>query len=525
LVNAGLPDSSPAGLSTSARLAVINWNEVVVYPAGSSPLDLRLAPSLTAPPDWKMATALPVATRAGDTTKFTPVSLETLVDSPVLIGAHLLDAPIGSADGPPHFLHIACDSPEGLKLEPALKSKFDQLVSEATALFGPRHYGSYHFLLTLSDHVDHSGLEHHESSDNRVKERTLIDAEVFRAYADLLPHEFAHSWNGKFRRPGEMVMRDLQEPQRLRLLWVYEGLTQYLGWVLAARSGFRPPEEFRDNLALAASSMQNSTGRTWRSLEDTAATISVLWWSRQDGGSRRRSYWDVYAEGALIWLEVDCLIREQTKGARSLDDFCQRFFGGRGGNPEVKPYTFDDVVADLDAVASYDWATLLRQRVSSPTAAAPLGGLERSGWRLTYAETPSKVQEARDREWLHAIDLAPSIGVLIKDDGTIVDVVPRQPAERAGVGPGMKVVAVNMRRFSPTVLRSAIAGTKDGADGLELLVENAEFFQVCKLDYVGGARFPRLERDDTRPDLLSAIIKPLTNADAGTASGTEETRP
>jgi predicted metalloprotease with PDZ domain len=221
-------------------------------------------------------------------------------------------------------------------------------------------------------------------------------------------------------------------------------------------------------------------------------------------------------------LEVDCLIREQTNGVRSLDDFCRRFFGGPDGKPEVKAYTFDDVVADLNAVAPYDWATLLRQRVGAISETAPRGGIERGGWRLTYAEAPSKLQEAADREWIQGTDLTASIGVVIKDDGTIVDVVPGQPAERAGVAPGMKVVAVNMRRFSPSVLRSAIAATKDGA-GLELLVENAEFFRMCKLDYAGGARFPRLERDDTRPDLLSAIIKPLTKT--GTASGTEETRP
>ncbi|HVP13332.1 MAG TPA: M61 family peptidase [Phycisphaerae bacterium] len=497
-----------AGPSTSAKLAVISWNQVVLYPQGKSPRDLQITAELTVPTGWKIATALPVAEQHGERTTFKPVSLETLVDSPVQCGAYLKDVPVGPSNSPPHFLHIACDSPEGLEFDESFKEGMDRLVAEAGAMFGSRHYRSYHWLLTLSDHVAHFGLEHHECSDNRAAERLLLDETLRLANVDLLPHEYIHSWNGKYRRPLGMTIKDYQDPERTRLLWVYEGLTDYLDIVLSARSGLCSEDEFLDTLAMYAQYTRNVRGRSWRPLQDTAVSFQLFDTARSDGATRRRSGWDVYVEGALIWLEVDCIIREETRNQRSLDDFCRRFFGGPDGPPTVKIYKFNDVVADLNAVAPYDWPELLDRRVRQTSNAPLVDGIERAGWKLAYDFTPSRMHEVSDREWLEATDLSASIGILVKDDGTIVDVVPDEAADRAGIGPGMKVVAVNERRFTPEVLRSAIAATAEGNSPLQLLMENADYFHSYPLDYNGGEKYPCLKRNKDKPDLLADIVKP-----------------
>lgn len=503
-----------AGASTSAKLAVISWNQLVFYPQGRSPRDLQVEADLTVPPGWKIATALPAAASTGELTNFDRVSLETLIDSPALAAAYLKDVPIGPHEAPRHFLHMASDSREGLEIGEALEGKLDRLIAEAGAMFGSRHYRSYHFLLALSDHVTHFGLEHHESSDNRVAERTLIDDGTFLANAALLPHEYVHSWNGKYRRPLDMATKDFQEPQRTHLLWVYEGLTDYLGSVLTARSGLYSPEQFRDSLALNAQYASNSRGRSWRPLQDGAVAFHTFDSSRTDGSARRRGGWDVYVDGGLIWLEVDCLIRRQTQGRRSLDDFCRRFFGGPSGAPMVKPYTLDELAADLNAVAPYDWAKLFADRVTLPLEQPPLGGIELSGWRLTYADAPTELQNAWDQDWGDAADLSASIGLSVKNDGAVADVIPDEAADRAGIAPNMKIVAVNGRRFSTDVLRAAIAATGESDGRLELLAENADYFQTYTLDYHGGEKYPRLQRDDSKPDLLAEITKPLTGQES-----------
>lgn len=498
-----------AGASCSAKLAVVSWNQFVLYPRGTSLREVEFRADLTVPAGWKVASSLPVENRSAERTTFTQVSLETLIDSPVLCGAYMKDITIGSSNGPAHRLHVAADSPEAIRLEPSLIAKFDNLVAEAGALFGSRPYGSYHFLLALSDHVAHFGLEHHQSSDNRVPERLLLDDTLMLAYADLLPHEYIHSWNGKYRRPRDMITRDYQEPQKTRLLWVYEGLTDYLDMVLAARSGLCSADDFNDSLALYAQYVRNMRGRAWRPLDDTAAAFQTFDGDCSDWAAWRRAAWDVYDEGAMIWLEADCLIRGESKGRRSLDDFCRRFFGGANGTPSVKPYVLDDVIADLNAVVPYDWAGFFRQRTAEATNAAPLRGIELGGWRLAYGDAPSSLQQAWDAQWSGATDLSASIGLSVKDDGAVVDVIPGGPADRAGVAPGMNVLGVNMRRFTTDRLCSAIAAARDGQAPLELLVENADYLRVCELDYPEGEKYPRLERNQTKPDLLGEIIKPI----------------
>jgi predicted metalloprotease with PDZ domain len=433
------------------------------------------------------------------------VSLEELADSPVLCGAYFKEVPLGPAEGPPHYLVLACDSAAGLELAPALKAQYERLVAEAGKLFGARHYRSYRFLVTLSDHVRPTGIEHHECSDNRVPERMLIDDAYRKQWtAWLLAHEYAHSWNGKYRRPEGLATADFQQPMKTRLLWVYEGLTEYLGFVLAARSGLYTPELSRENLAVIADWARNQRGRTWRPLEDTAAAAPHLYSARTDWGSRRRGV-DFYDEGALLWLDADTLIREKTGSKKSLDDFCRAFHGGKDGPPEVKPYSFDDIVRTLDGVVAHDWKTFLETRLTATSADPPLDGLARGGWKVVYRDKPGELLKAREGED-KTVDLTAALGLLLKEDGTVVDVVPDKPADKAGVAPGMKLVAVNGRRLSVKGLRQAVAATRRG-EKLRLLVENGDYFETRPLDYAGGERYPYLERDAGRPDLLADIFR------------------
>jgi predicted metalloprotease with PDZ domain len=505
----GAREGFSSAASSTGHLAMINWNQVLLYPRGGNIRATFCRASLKLPAGWKLGTALPIDRTAEQTTTFGRVSLETLIDSPVLCGEHLREVPLGSGEGPPHYLVLAGDSAASVKIPPELKAKYDRLVAEAGALFGTRHYRSYRFLVTLSDHVAHFGLEHHECSDDRVSERMLLDDGPRTLNAELLPHEFVHSWNGKHRRPAEMITDDFQQPQRTRLLWVYEGLTQYLGVVLAARSGLYTPEQCRSRLALIAEWSHNQRGRSWRPLEDTATAAQLLYPARVEGSSWRRGV-DFYDEGVLLWLEIDTLIRQKTDGARSLDDFCRRFHGGKGGAPSVKGYALDDVVKELDAVVSHDWKDLLTKRLTA-TDAPPLAGLQRSGWKLTYGDAPSEIQKVQEAE-NKTVDLTAALGMLLKEDGTVQDVIAGKSADRAGVAPGMKVVAVNARRWSAQGMRTALAATKTGEAKLQLLIENGDLFQTYALEYRGGEKYARLERDpESKKDVLAEIVKPLTN--------------
>ena len=486
---------------SSAKLAVFHWNQMLVYPKGPSMGELELQASVVLPEGWTCSCALPTASTSTHGKTFVVATLETLVDSPVLCGAHLREVALSSG----HFLVLAADSEGALKLSDELKASFTRLVAEAGALFGARPYRSYRFFLALSDLTPPFFLEHHECSDNRAPERTLQDESLQKRWLFILAHEYAHSWNGKHRRPADMVKPDFQEAIATRLLWVYEGLTEYLGCLLAARSGLWTEDQFRDNLALAADGLANQKGRTWRPLEDTTRAAQVLYSARGDWASWRRGV-DFYNEGLLLWLEVDTILRRESQGKASLDEFCRRFHGSADGRPSVKPYTFDELVAALSAVVPYDWKKHLVERITSLSPEPPLGGVERAGWKLTAHAQPSemyKIHEGTDK----SIDLTTSIGLLLKEDGGISDVIPGKAADCAGIGPGMKLVAVNGRRWSVDLLRESVAGTKEGG-ALTLLVENGQFFRTHALDYKEGAKYPRLERKEATPDLLSEILKP-----------------
>jgi len=511
-LDAGSGENFSAGSSSTSKLAVINWNHVLLYPQGRPVRDITCRASIRLPQGWNFGSVLTVESRPENESRatFRPVSLETLVDSPVICGVHYREVPIGRKGViASHVICMAADSAEALKMSPELKANFDRLVSEAGELFGGRRYESYRFLLCLSEHVEHFGLEHHASSDDRAPERILLEDQIRKSgWGALLPHEFVHSWNGKYRRPADMITPTFQEPLRTRMLWVYEGLTQYLGMVLTARSGVWTPERTREVFAAVCEDATDSRGRTWRPLDDTAAAAQLLYNAPGGWESWRRGT-DFYNEGALLWLDVDTMIRLRTRGQRSLDDFCRRFFYGSQNDPLVKPYTFDDVVAALDAVVPYDWRTMLNARVAAVAPEPPLNGIANGGWKLGFGEEPSEYQKALEEEFKSVNEMA-SIGLVVKtEDGQIVDVVPDKPAAKAGVAPNVKLIAVNGRRFSAEVLRDAIAATKGGNGKIDLLVENADYFKTHTLEYAGGKRYPRLERDDSKQDLLTAILQPI----------------
>ena len=495
-----------AGSSATDNMAVISWNQVLLYPKGWKVDDLTYIATLKLPANWKFGTPLPIASTSADNTEigFKPVSLGTLVDSPVITGEFLKVVKL--ADDPLTEMDIAADSAAALEPPQEVWDHYKNLVEQANKLFGAHHYRDYHFLLSLSDHVAHFGLEHHESDDSRVDERGLVDETARKAEAGLLPHEYVHSWNGKYRRPADLATPDFQQPMKDDLLWVYEGLTEYLGNVLTARSGLYTQEQYREHLADIAATYEYQAGRTWRPLQDTADAASLLYFAGGDWENWRRGT-DYYDEGELIWLEVDTKIRQLTQNSKSIDDFCKLFEGAPGGQPDLKTYTFDDVVAGLNAIAPNDWRGLLTTRLTSLSPHAPLGGIENGGWKLVYNEAPNEIGEAAEEAYGH-MNLRDSMGLSVNEEGAIGDVIHGRPAYNAGIGPGMRIVAVNGRQFSPAVMGEAIETAKSGSEPINLLVANGVYMKSYAVDYHGGLRFPHLERMESQPDLLSDIAKP-----------------
>ena len=378
----------------TANICVIRWNQFVLYPKGKPINEIGFQASLKVPTGWKMSTSLPIESQDGPTTRFGKVDLETLVDSPAIAGRYHREVRLGKGD-PAHYLDLVSDSAAALEITPKQKARYEKLVAEAVALFGTHHYKSYRFLVTLSDKMGYHGLEHHQCSDDGMPEHSMADDEAGKAIAYLLPHEYVHSWNGKYRRPAGLVTPTYQEANNTRLLWVYEGLTEYLGTILTARSGLWTLDEAKDYLAVTAQQLENTKGRAWRPLEDTTLVAPMRAYEASGGWSAWRRSVDYYDEGTLIWLEVDTKIRQLTNGRRSLDDFCKHFHGGTDGKVECKPYDLEEIVSDLNAVVPYDWKTLLTQRVTETAEKAPLNGFQQGGWRRHAGRQADLVREGR----------------------------------------------------------------------------------------------------------------------------------
>ena len=480
----------PEGGSATDKLLILEWNEVALYPAGTPAQKLMYDAKLILPEGWKFGTSLPVSGQSGNSVSFKPISLDLLVDSPVISGEYFRVIDITPAGEPIHHeIDMAADSEAALAMSPANIKQMTNLVAESGKLFGARHYRDYHFIFALSDHVAHFGLEHHESNDSRLPERTLISPGSGMALGGLLSHEFVHSWNGKFRRPADLATPYYEEPEKTDLLWGYEGLTLWT------------PDQYHEYLAsIAASLGPGRPGRTWRPLLDTAVGEPGLGFAR--GWFTWRRGTDYYDEGDLLWLEVATVIHRESHGKKSIDDFCQAFHGGPNNGPEVKTYTFDQLMADLNAIAPYDWATFFNTRLDSTSPEAPVGGIENGGWKVTYDGEPSKLMGRRGNPG----DVY-SIGLQLGQDGAVADSIVGGPAFQAGISSGMKVVGVNGRVYTHDVLEDAIKAAKDSTQPISLLVVVDDYYQTSNINYHGGERFPHLTREEAKPDYLDELIK------------------
>ena len=485
----------------------VQWGTVALYPSGYHAGNIPVTPSLVLPSGWQAGTALELQQRQGDTLRYGTVSFEVLQDSPVYAGRHFKRVDLDPGADIPVMLDIVADAPKYLDYEEEQIARHRELVDQAYKLFDSQHYDHYDFLLSLSDRMGGQGLEHHRSSENGVKPGYFTEWDTSVAARDLLPHEFVHSWNGKFRRPAGLATPNFHVPMQDSLLWVYEGQTQYWGMVLAARSGLWEKQDALDALALVASTYATDRpGLEWRNVQDTTFDPIISMRRPQPYRSYQMSE-DYYNAGALIWLSVDAKLRELSNGRSSLDDFASSFFGVDDGSWEVKPYVFQDVVAALDKIAPHDWATFLRSRLDANKA--PLDGLAASGWKLVYTDTPSDYHKGM-LSTRKAADYTASLGMVVsKGDSEVGSVRWDGPAFNAGIAPGSTVLAVNGYAFDTGLLDDAIKAGKADGSPIQLVVKHGEVVKTVTLDYRDGLKFPHLQRIDGSKDRLSGILTPL----------------
>jgi predicted metalloprotease with PDZ domain len=489
------------------NMVIINWNRVLMYPEGMASDDVIVKPSIILPSGWTFGTALPGPHQSGNRVDFDPLKLTTLVDSPLDAGRYERRIVLLDTGTYTNEIDAFADAPSELALSDENVQNYKNVVAEADALYGYRHWYHYHFLLTLSDEIPPQGIEHHQSSDNRAPADYWTDPDALEGFADLLPHEFSHSWNGKYRRPADLMTTDYQMPERTDLLWVYEGMNQYLGDMLAYRSGFVDPKLYPEYLADIYAQMDYEPGRLADPLIDTTTAAPYLYQAPGDWGSQRRSANDFYTEGELIWISVDAIIRTQSHGTKSLDDFLKAFEGQRNTGPMVIGYTRADVEAALDAVQPYDWHDFFQTWVYEVAPHPPTFGIELTGWKLVWNTTPNHFDQLDSSE-RHSANFTYSLGFETDDQGRIGDVLAGSPAAVAGIGTSTQIVAVNGFKYSGDVLRQALYEAQTGAAPIELLVENDDQYRTVAVDYHGGDRNPHLERVPGSTDLLAQIMAP-----------------
>lgn len=503
----------------SQKLAVLEWEKLLLYPANTPVTDIPIQPSVKVPKGWGIGTALTPTDGydpqhpSGGTTHYAATTVEQLEDSPVITGQYFHEFALAPEITPKHYIDVVSDQPVDSNLRPELLNELNNLVREASTAYGSHHYNVYHFLLTLSDVAGGEGLEHGQSSDNGVGEKAFSDDKHQLADADLLSHEFTHSWNGKYRRPFNLYQDNFAKMQQGSLLWVYEGLTQYMGNVLAARAGLKSQAEYRDLLAMSGANLEYKPGRQWRPTEDTAIAASVL-----RGGNPAWSNWrrgqDYYQEGELFWLDADTLIRKQTNNSKSLTDFFHIFLA-KGGNtgPLIVPYNRDELIHDLNQVLPYDWAAFIHQRIDNINPHADLDGIERGGYKLVFTDKPNASEStmaAAGGRRASGINVWYSLGLRLTQDGTIVDVRWGGPADKANLAPGQKIMAINGNVFSADAVKNAIPAAKGNAQAIHLILQADTFVSTADIDYHDGERYPMLERIQGAPAYLDDITTPLT---------------
>ena len=488
----------------------LQWNTVMLYPAGHNASAITVKASAKMPTDWKIASALDVVKRdpmrTGDWYEFKPVSLETLVDSPLWAGKHFKRIELDTKNRAPVYLNVFADTAAQLEATPEQIEAHKQLVTQADGVFASRHFARYEFLLAISDTFSGIGLEHSESSENGVRAGYFIDWKKTSAGRTLLPHEYVHSWVGKFRRPADLWTPNYNIPMQNSLLWIYEGQTQYWGHVLAARSGIVPMADSLDSLAYTAAALNGRSGRAWRNLQDTTNEPIVSQRTRLDwpDWQRREDYYD---EGLLIWLDTDTKIRELTAESKSLNDVAKAFFGVEDGRVAALTYTFEDYVQALNGVAPFDWASFLRERLDAKTNSAVLDGIKRGGWKLVFTDVQSEYAKGVEGAFRFT-DFSYSLGFSLDRDAKFNRIQWEGPAFKAGLTEGVQLIAVNGMTYKADELRTAVKDAKDGR-GIELLVKNGERYKTVKIDYREGQRFPKLERVDGTPDRLTRVLSPV----------------
>lgn len=488
---------------STPHLVDLDPTQVAFYPAGYFARDIQIEPTFTLPKGWKFATALEVAGQSGDVIHFKPLSFNNFIDSPLMAGEYFKRVDLAPGATAPVHLDIAGDSAAAVHISDQHVTGFRNLVKQLYALFHSHHFDHYDLLLTVSDHVAGNGLEHHQSSFDITDADFLTDADAFIASVTLMPHEFTHSWNGKFRRPADMWTPAFNTPQPADMVWAYEGLTEYWSVVLAARSGLLTPAQYRDALASVSAAQSHRTGRRWRSLQDTADSAQLLYFNGDYWTNYRRTT-DFYPEGELLWLDVDTKIRQLSHNRRSLDDFAKAFYSMDNGSHVTKTYTFDDLVGALNGVQPFDWAAFLRTRLDYTGNVLPERGIERGGWKVVYTDTPSDYDEAVSRAH-HRIDLAYSLGATMSSKGDVRDVQWDGPAFKAGLVPGMKIIAVNGGKFSADVLKGAIREAKSSKSPIELLVKYLGTYSTLRIDCHDGLQYPHLVRAEGSPDFIGDI--------------------
>jgi predicted metalloprotease with PDZ domain len=511
----------------TARMMNLQWNAMLLYPAGHHAHQIRFAAKLKLPDGWQAGTALREAAHAakpdaGNWISYAATSLETLVDSPVFAGAHTQRLRLDDNSAQPVNIFVMADEASQLKGSDAQWAAHKNLITQSDKLFGARHFRQYDFLLALSDVMGGIGLEHHESSENGVRPGYFRDWKMDAqgnntaggvGSRELLPHEYVHSWNGKYRRPADLLTPNFNFAMRNSLLWVYEGQTQYWGRVLTARSNLSSATQTFAVMARVAAQAQGRAGRLWRNLQDTTNEGTI--------NSSRRSAWrdhtrsaDYYDEATLVWLDADTLIREKTSDKKTLDDFARAFFGQASeryadGSIAPRPYNFADVVKALNEVAPHDWTKFLRDRLDSNSSPNLLDGITRAGYQLVFKPEPTEVEKANNEQW-RSTDFSFSLGLSVQADGKLASVNWAGPAAQAGLSTAHTVIAINGLAFKPERLREAIAantGANAGKVPIELIVKDGENFQTLRIDYRDGPRHPHLERIAGAPDRLGAILK------------------
>jgi len=482
----------------------VEWNQVSLYPAGYRADRVQVDASVKLPAGFQFGTALETASQAGDTTTFKTINYDDLVDSPIFAGRYFKRVDLDPNGRSPVHLNIVADSAKALEIKPEALDIHRKLVQQMDKLYGARHYNHYDFLLALTDKLGGIGLEHHRSSENSASPNYFTEWDKSWVGRDLLAHEYNHSWDGKYRRGADLATPSFNVPMGDSLLWVYEGQTQFWGNVVAARAGLVSQDQARDVLALVAATYDKGRpGLSWRTIGDTTNDPTIS----QRRPLSYRNYQmseDYYSGGQMVWLDVDTKLRELTKNKRNLDDFAKAFFGIKDGDWKVNPYTFDDVASTLNAIAPFDWATYLHERIDGHKG--DIEGIERGGWKLVYNDKPSEAVKAYEAR-RHFTDLTYSAGFAVSAKGDISDVRWDGPAFNAGLSPGMHIVAVNNHEFDGDALKEAVTAAKTGNTPIELLVKNFDSYKTIRIDYHGGLMYPHLERDKSKPDWLGELYK------------------